>query len=123
MIPFSLLHFLNGILALVVWDILSLCFHLCPDLQSGLLPSGFRPRLCTRQFFVSLRPATWPYVPSVGHPNYTLQKEQFTKLCIMGVFQSSCSSLLGLDILLTILFPNILSTCSSLYGKDQVSYP
>ena len=52
--------------------VLSFCRHLCPDLQRGVLPSGLRPRLYTHQFFISVGPVTWPpYVPSVGHPNYT----------------------------------------------------
>jgi hypothetical protein len=62
--------------------------------------------------------------PGLDHSNYTWRRAQVTKFLIMQFLQPPVtSSLFGPNILLSTLFSNTLSLCSSLNVRDQVSHP
>jgi hypothetical protein len=97
--------------------------HLCLGLPSGLFPSGFPTKI-----LYAFSPHSC-YIPSPSHPL------DLIVLIILGEenklwSSSSCifvqlpvtSSLFGPNILTT-LFSNTLSLCSSLNVRDQVSHP
>jgi hypothetical protein len=61
--------------------------------------------------------------PWLDHSNYTWQRVQVMKLFIMQFSSILTWSLIGPNILLSTLFSNTLSLCSSLNVRDQVSHP
>jgi hypothetical protein len=62
--------------------------------------------------------------PRLDYSNYTWRRVQITKLLVMQFLHSPVtSSLFGPNILLSTLFSNTLSLCSSLNVRDQVSHP
>ena len=106
-------------------SILRLSFHLCLDLPSGLLPSGF-PTETLYTPLLSPISATFPaHLSLLDLITRTIFGEQYTSLSSsLCSFPHSpvTSSLLGPSILNT-PFSNTLSLGSSLNVSDQVPYP
>jgi hypothetical protein len=62
--------------------------------------------------------------PRLDYSNYTWRRVKISKLLIMQFAPFSCHFILfGPNILLSTLFSNTLSLCSSLNVRDQVSHP
>jgi hypothetical protein len=127
-------HSFGLVLVIIFSEVTSLCCfgsvllstHLRLNLPSGLFPSGFHTKNLYAFLFSPIR-ATWP-----AH----LILRDLIVLIILGEEYKSWSSLLcnflhspvtsslfGQNILLSTLFSNTLSLCSSLNIRDQVSQP
>jgi hypothetical protein len=61
--------------------------------------------------------------PWLNHSNFTWRRVQVMKLLIVYFLQPRTSSLLGPNILFSILFWNTFSLCSSINIRDQMSHP
>ena len=106
---------------------LILSFHLCLRLPSGLFPSGFP----TKSLYITLL----ALIPSSSHSSRLYRHTVFGRTVFGEQYRSLSSSLyrflhsfvtsslVGPNILLSILFSNTLSLRSSLIVSDQVSHP
>jgi len=99
--------------------------HLCPDLLNTAFLLGF-PTKILYEFLISPRHATWPTHHILDLITLTIlgetNKLRSSSLC--SVLQPPTTlSLLGSNILLSILFSNTLKLWSALSVRDQVSYP
>jgi hypothetical protein len=100
-------------------------FSHCLGLPSGLFPSGFPTKILYAFLFFSHS----CYMSCTSHPpwldnsNYTWWTVQVMKL-LMQLSPTSYHFIpFGPNILLSTLFSNTLSLCSSLNVRDQVSHP
>jgi hypothetical protein len=64
-----------------------------------------------------------PHPPRLDYSNYTWQRVHIMKLLVMQFSPFSRPSLFGPNILLSTLFSNTLSLCSSPNVRNQVSHP
>jgi hypothetical protein len=107
-------------------SILILSNHIRLGLPSGLFPSGFPTNILYTLIFAPIR-ATCPPNPIFLYVIILIMFGEEYKLwsySLCSFLQSPVtSSLFGPNILLSILFSNILGLCSSLNVRDQVSHP
>jgi len=100
--------------------------HLVLALPSGLFPSDF-PSKILHAFLISAMRATYPARLILHNLSTVIMfgeewKLWNSSLCSLLYSPSTCS-LLGRNILLSTLFSNSRSLCSSLRVRDQVSHP
>jgi hypothetical protein len=105
--------------------ILILCTHLRLGLPSGLFPSGIPTNILYAVFFSPSCYMPCPsHPPSLDHSDYTWRRVQVMKLLSMQLSPTfRHSSPFGPNILLSTLFSNTLTVCSSLNVRDQISHP
>jgi hypothetical protein len=103
-------------------SILILFTHLRLGLPSGLFPSGIPTNILNAFLFSPIR-ATFPVHRILPELIILIILGEEYKLWSSSLRNFLTSSLFGPNILLTTLFANTLSLCSSLSVIDQVSYP
>jgi hypothetical protein len=99
--------------------------HLRLSLPCGLFPSGFPTKILYAFSFHHACYMPYPsYPPWLHHSNYTWRRAQVMKLLVMQFFPTSRHFIsLQCKHSPQTLFANILSLCSSLNVRDQVSHP
>jgi hypothetical protein len=89
--------------------------HLCLVVPSGLFPTKI---LCVFLFFLMCATSQPPWL---DHSNYTWRRVQVSSSSLCSFLQPPITSILfSPNILLSTLFSNTLSLCSSLNVRDQV---
>jgi hypothetical protein len=103
-----------------------LSIHLRHCLPSGLFPSGFSTNNLYTSFFSPIRATCPTYIILLDLIILIILGLEY-KLCSSSLFNflhpPVTPSLFGRNILLSTLFSNTLSLCSSLNVRDHVSHP
>jgi len=107
-------------------SVLILSSHLSLGLPSGLFPSGFPTKTLNTHLLSPIRATCPAHLILLDFITRTIMGEEYRSLnsSLCSYLRSPVtSSLLGQNILLSTLFSNTLSLCSSLNVSDQVSHP
>jgi len=100
--------------------------HQCLGLQSGLFPLGFTTKTLYTPLLAPICATCLAHLILLHLITWTILGEQYrslsSSLCSF-LHSPVTSSLLGSNILLSTLFSNTFSLCSSLNVSNQISYP